>query len=133
MTTVAATLAERGSRYGEFADHAKVAQGIQDVMRAHPNWDKLDLDMKQALSVIADKIARIINGDPYYLDNWHDLSGYATLIENRLKMILDNTMPELYGEPVDAEFIEAPEESYYVKDSPITAGGFNSVGVPGPS
>ena len=57
--SVEKTLEERGSRYGRFIDHAVIAQGIQDVMRAAPNWSALDPDMKQALSVIADKIARI--------------------------------------------------------------------------
>lgn len=107
MSTVDKTLAERGSRYGEFADHAKIAQGLQDVMRAHPNWDKLDLDMKQALTVIADKIARILNGDPFYIDNWHDIQGYAKLIETRLQMI-ETEAPSLY--PEDAHFEEIPEE-----------------------
>ena len=27
------TLAERGSRYGDFTDHAELAQELQDVMR----------------------------------------------------------------------------------------------------
>ena len=85
--TVTKTLAERGSRYGAFADHAKIAQGIQDTMRNAPKWDELDPDMKQALSVIADKIARILNGDPFYGDNWHDIQGYAKLIEDRIEMI----------------------------------------------
>lgn len=81
---ISATLAERGGRYGQFIDHAKIAQGIQDVLRTAPNWDKLDVDMKQALSVIADKMARILNGDPYYEDNWHDIQGYSKLVEDRI-------------------------------------------------
>ena len=92
------TLEERGSRYGAFADHAKIAQGIQDTMRAAPKWDQLDPDMKQALSVIADKIARILNGDPFYGDNWHDLQGYAKLIEDRINMLLDEPAT-LFEEP----------------------------------
>jgi hypothetical protein len=82
---VSETLAQRGGRYGAFIEHAKIAQDIQDAMRSAPNWDKLDVDMRQALSVIADKIARILNGDPYYDDSWHDISGYATLVEKRIK------------------------------------------------
>lgn len=81
------TLEERGSRYGKFADHSKIAQGIQDTMRAAPKWNDLDQDMKQALSVIANKIARILNGDPFYGDNWHDIQGYAKLIEDRINML----------------------------------------------
>lgn len=78
------TLSERGARYGEFKDHAVIAQGLQDTMRAAPGWARLAPDQKQALSVIADKIARMLNGDPNYLDNWHDIIGYSKLVETRL-------------------------------------------------
>ena len=78
------TLAERGARYGEFKDHAVISQGLQDEMRKAPGWNRLAPDQKQALSVIADKIARMLNGDPDYLDNWHDVIGYSRLVEARL-------------------------------------------------
>ena len=78
------TLKERGSRYGVFAEHAYIAQSIQNVMRAAPGWTRLSCDEAQALTVIADKIARILNGDPHYTDNWHDIQGYAKLVEDRL-------------------------------------------------
>ena len=83
---IESTLAERGARYGSFKDHAAIAQDLQDDMRAAPGWNKLAPDQKQALSVIADKIARMLNGDPDYLDNWHDIIGYAKLVEDRLKL-----------------------------------------------
>lgn len=93
------TLAERGGRYGDFADHARIAQKLQDEMRgfqclhrrdvhgelAYP-WDALSVVQKQALTVIADKIARILSGDPNYADNWHDIQGYARLAEERLSV-----------------------------------------------
>jgi len=78
------TLAERGNRYGDFADHAKIAQAIQDDMRIGEGWARLDDVKRQALTVIADKIARILSGDPNYADNWHDIQGYAKLVEDRL-------------------------------------------------
>lgn len=79
-----ATLAERGARYGEFHEHAVIAQGLQDTMRTAPGWQRLAPNQKQALSVIADKIARMLNGDPDYIDNWHDIIGYAKLVETKL-------------------------------------------------
>lgn len=82
--SIEATLAERGARYGDFRDHAEVAQDIQDAMRKNPGWGCLAAHQKQALTVIADKIARIITGDPNYADNWHDIQGYAKLVEDRL-------------------------------------------------
>jgi hypothetical protein len=83
-TELQATLDERGSRYGDFRDHALIAQDLQCVMQASAGWQKLDNVKKQALQVIADKIARILNGDPSYADNWHDIQGYTRLVEERL-------------------------------------------------
>jgi hypothetical protein len=89
MSTVEKTLAERGKRYGDFTDHAVTCQGIKAAMRATgngtcpTNWDALSDVKKQALEVIADKIARILTGDPEYKDNWHDIQGYAKLAEDR--------------------------------------------------
>jgi hypothetical protein len=79
-----ATLDERGARYGDFADHALIAQDLQTVMNTAPGWLRCNNTQKQALQVIADKIARILNGDPNYADNWHDIQGYARLVEERL-------------------------------------------------
>ena len=78
------TLKERGDRYGDFAEHADIAQAIQDAMRAAPKWSDLPATHKQALTTIADKIARVLNGDPNYADNRHDIQGYAKLVEDRL-------------------------------------------------
>ena len=106
------TLEERGSRYGQFADHARIAQGVQDVMRAAPKWNDLDPDMKQALTVIADKIGRILNGDPFYVDNWHDIQGYAKLIEDRINMIApaDNTLYDSVDEVAVEEIYEYKQD-----------------------
>lgn len=82
--SVEETLAQRGSRYGDFSMHAEIAQNLQDDMRSAKGWGVLSPVQKQALTVIADKIARILSGDPNYDDNWHDIQGYAKLVEDRL-------------------------------------------------
>lgn len=83
--TVEATLAERGARYGDFSVHALLAHALQDDMRDPAfGWSRLDSAKRQALTTIADKIARILCGDPNYADNWHDIQGYAKLVEDRL-------------------------------------------------
>ena len=83
--TVEQTLAERGERYGDFSVHAEICQRIKLQMLLHPaRWHLLSSVQKQALEVIADKIARILSGDPNYADNWHDIQGYAKLVEDRL-------------------------------------------------
>ncbi len=77
------TLRERGERYGDFTDHARLSQQLQDDMRGGDGWGLLSFVQKQSLTVIADKIARILTGDPNYSDNWHDIQGYAKLAEDR--------------------------------------------------
>lgn len=85
MTDINATLQERGKRYGEFATHAQISQQLKWVMQSYENWFQLEKDQKEALEMIAHKIARILNGDPNYDDSWHDIAGYATLVADRLR------------------------------------------------
>lgn len=82
---VTATLTERGTRYGKFTGHAKVTQELKQVMFTHPGWTRLAFDQKEALDMIAHKIGRILNGDPNYADSWHDIAGYAALVDKRLQ------------------------------------------------
>ena len=80
------TLKERGSRYGSFETQGEITQALKTVMRyqRQKGWVSLEDDQKEALDQIASKISRILNGDPNYADSWHDIAGYATLIDNRL-------------------------------------------------
>jgi len=57
---------------------------LKDCMRDTPNWHKLDEDMQETLDMVQHKISRILNGDPNYVDSWHDIIGYVKLVENRL-------------------------------------------------
>jgi hypothetical protein len=82
---IAATLAERGNRYGDFSEHARIAQAIKAAMADSPNWATLAPDQKETLEMIAHKAARILNGDPNYHDSWHDIVGYTKLVADRLE------------------------------------------------
>lgn len=86
MSAVEQTLAERGQRYGLFTGHAHVAQDLKRIVRLHlVSRDKrLTDDQQEALDMIFHKIGRIVNGDPDYADSWHDIAGYAKLIDDRL-------------------------------------------------
>ena len=84
------TLNERGARYGDFTDHARICQALKRIMMIQMGWSRLSNVQKQALDVIADKIARILSGDPDYADNWHDIQGYAKLAEDRLPKAKDD-------------------------------------------
>lgn len=84
MTDIDTTLAERGSRYGEFSEHAFITQSIKFAMTKGRNWEALSPDKKEALEMIAHKIGRILNGDPNYHDSWHDIIGYTKLVADKL-------------------------------------------------
>lgn len=83
-TSIDATLAERGSRYGSFTEHARITQAIKAAMADSPNWTKLAPDQREALEMIAHKAGRILNGDPNFHDSWHDIVGYTKLVADRL-------------------------------------------------
>jgi len=86
--SVADTLKERKARYGTFTKHADIAQGFKAIMVAAPSWAICSNDKKQALEMFADKMARILNGDPNYDDSWRDIAGYAQLIVNDLQEVI---------------------------------------------
>jgi hypothetical protein len=78
------TLKERGERYGAFSSHAALSQAFKDVARTGDSYELLSASQLEALEMIFHKIARILNGDPDYADSWHDLAGYASLVEKEL-------------------------------------------------
>jgi hypothetical protein len=87
VTDITQTLTDRGSRYGKFSGHAEIAQRLKAIMRVYEaeRGCDLDPDQREALEMIAHKIARILNGDPNYADSWIDIAGYAQLIADRLE------------------------------------------------
>lgn len=88
---VGGTLIDRGKMYGRYEKQAEVSQRIKQAMGSHPGWHRLAYDQRESLEMIANKIGRIINGDPNYSDSWHDIAGYAKLVDDRLNGIDSNT------------------------------------------
>lgn len=81
------TLQQRGARYGEFKDVAQLSNDLMRLLQATPNYNQSLSDSQHfALVMMTNKMARIVNGDPNYIDNWHDIAGYATLVEQELIM-----------------------------------------------
>ena len=88
--SIDATLAERGARYGTFQGHAEISQKLKGVLRhfeAQRGCD-LDPDQREALEMMMHKVARIINGDPDYVDSWVDIAGYTQLVADRLQGVV---------------------------------------------
>ena len=85
MANIDKTLEQRGNRYGEFNEHARITQNLKKAMHDSPNWEGLSDDKKEALEMVQHKIGRILNGDPEYHDSWYDIIGYVKLVEGTLE------------------------------------------------
>jgi hypothetical protein len=79
------TLQLRESKYGKYETLAITAQQLKDIVRMGANYDSLSMPMKESVDMICHKIARIVNGgQPQEIDHWHDIAGYAKLVEDIL-------------------------------------------------
>lgn len=81
-TNVNEMLAGRQATYGAFENHATISQALKRAMQDSPNWSKLTDVQKEGLEMVQHKIARMLNGDPSYLDNIVDIVGYSTLVKD---------------------------------------------------
>ncbi|AUI65585.1 MULTISPECIES: DUF6378 domain-containing protein [Glaesserella] len=70
-------LNERQQTHGDFATCAQIAQEIKLVIAANDNC--LSHQKREALEMIAVKMARILNGGHNHKDSWQDIAGYAML------------------------------------------------------
>ena len=60
---------------------------------------------REALEMIASKLARIFNGDNNYADSYHDIGGYSKLAENDLSQ-------QVMAQPIAPEMAQAPSLRY---------------------
>lgn len=124
------TLAERGARYGDFEGHAQITQELKATMHASPNWSLLKPDQKEALEMAAHKIGRILNGDPNYIDSWHDIIGYTRLVENRLtedEKILSDKQSNIDWPELDAGVVSMGVDSSVAVSTDGTIRAFEPV------
>lgn len=80
MSNTDQILSDREQTHGAFREVAGYSQAIKNLMRSSRNWERLDVAQAQALEVIADKMARILCGDPSFSDHWQDGAGYFELV-----------------------------------------------------
>jgi len=73
-------LQTRAGTYGEYRDVSQISQDIKKVIKNSRNYPFMPAYMLESLELIANKLARILNGDPMYDDSWRDISGYCTLV-----------------------------------------------------
>lgn len=81
---VKSTLEARELDYGDFARGSEVFHALLWAMKEGDKWCEMDPYQQSALTMIAHKISRLLNGNPNHRDGWHDIAGYATLAEREL-------------------------------------------------
>jgi hypothetical protein len=72
-------LQKRNDTHGAFTGNARTAQAIKKALVDGDNFNELSDVHREALSMIAHKMARIVNGIPDFDDHWDDIAGYAQL------------------------------------------------------
>lgn len=71
-------LIEREKTHGAFEWNAFVSQRIKSVFRNCPGYADFSDGHKEALDMIALKLARLLQ-NPNHEDHWMDIAGYASL------------------------------------------------------
>ena len=80
MSDLSKTLADRQKTHGDFQQVAKVAESLMNNIE----FQRLSASQSFAVRMIVGKLARIVCGNPNEPDHWHDIAGYAALVENEL-------------------------------------------------
>lgn len=80
------TLDERGTRYGKYCDNVYYRARIMELIIEHNNHAGIEEITPEMLIAIEDVVAKLVrvSASPSYKDSWHDIAGYATLVENEL-------------------------------------------------
>jgi hypothetical protein len=74
----ASTVPNRDEQHGGMEAVGEISQTLKHRMRGTLNWERLSRGEREALDMIAHKIARILSGaDPHDPEHWRDLAGYA--------------------------------------------------------
>ena len=70
-------LNERRNTHGDFIQGSVTFNALMELI--NKNRKNIDGVQYYALTMIAGKIVRILNGNPHETDHWSDIIGYATL------------------------------------------------------
>ena len=84
QTDVQETLNERENSHGDFIENGNIMQSLKRQCKVQRNWELLPDYQREAIDMICHKLGRILCGNPNHIDHWHDIAGYATLVENIL-------------------------------------------------
>lgn len=93
--SIGTMLTDRDALYGDFAAVAMIAQTIKAAVATGPSLSRLSPCQREAIAMIATKIARIVTGDPDYTDSWVDIAGYAQLVLQQIERREEHQVREM--------------------------------------
>lgn len=73
----ASVLQERSATHGDFEHYAVISQRLKHALSAGAGWKTMDVVQREALEAVAGKLARIVTGDPNFIDHYRDIIGYT--------------------------------------------------------
>lgn len=95
--TLSGTIKTRDKEYGGFERVAEITQKFKGIMKSSPSYVKMTDVEKEAMEMVMHKCARLLAGNPHHLDSWHDIQGYAKLVEDRLPGLTTNAQAQQQG------------------------------------
>ena len=82
--TVDKTLKQRKAVHGDFKTGAETSQALKQIMDNAFEGKEIPAYILESVDAICGKLARIANGNPFEEDHWHDIQGYARLVEKEV-------------------------------------------------
>nr|DAM42311.1 MAG TPA: hypothetical protein [Caudoviricetes sp.] len=89
MSNVNETLKERGKVYGDYKGGSEFRANVMKLIKdRHLAVNGKNLDAVQMVYIydIVNKLSRLAT-TPDHIDTWHDIAGYATLVEKALTAV----------------------------------------------
>lgn len=81
MSDVSETLNNRQATHGDYHEQAELFDALLKTAQTGPKFHQLTSQERGGLVMILQKASRILSGNPHEPDHWHDIAGYATLVE----------------------------------------------------
>lgn len=76
--------ATREQTHGDYAENARIAQGLKRVLWSTEGWMRLTDHQRESAELMCTKFGRIFAGNPNAKEHWDDIAGYAKLCSDRI-------------------------------------------------
>lgn len=105
MSNVNETLKERGKVYGDYKGGSEFRANVMELIA--DRYAKVNHGGMPAIHMvyvydIVNKLSRLAV-TPYHIDTWHDIAGYATLVEKALRKAEKQEQEQEAAQEVDAD------------------------------